>query len=68
MWKVPLYIHLGAALITAGLVTLQRERELAARGHLLLLALTMMGLALVAWPWMLWVAAKQYFTDAKKLR
>ena len=67
MLNVLLYIHIGAALVTAAFVTLQRQQELEAKGHLLLLGVLMVALALMAWPWMLWVAAKQYLSPGDEI-
>ena len=68
MLNVLLYIHIGAALITAAFVTLQRQQELEAKGHLVLLAVMMVALALMVWPIMLWVAVNQYLHDGKRVR
>ena len=68
MSTLMLSIHLTGTLLTAVVVTIQRHQEREAQGRLMLLGLTMVVLALMAWPVMLGVAARQWYRNQQQFR
>ena len=67
-WLI-LYLHLASSLFSSALVTEQRGGEPEAHSRRILLAVTMLSLALIGgWPIMLGVALGSYFRDSRTFR